>query len=92
MTDAVIAVFPWTPTVLASAPIEGLRSHSIVIRPPKSLSPYILFFSQGSCGVSDGTIKLEIHPRPDDTAYACGPTDHDVPLPPISDDVEVGDR
>jgi glycine/D-amino acid oxidase-like deaminating enzyme len=91
-TDVIIAAGPWTPTLLPSAPIGGSRSHSIVIRPSKFLSAYVLFFSQGSCDISDNFMKLEIYPRPDDTVYACGPTDHDVPLPPTSDEVKVDDK
>jgi len=35
------------------------------------------------------TVEPEIYARPDGTAYACGPTDDDVPLPDIASDVAV---
>lgn len=35
------------------------------------------------------TVEPEIYARPDRTAYACGPTDTDVPLPPSNSGVTV---
>lgn len=35
------------------------------------------------------TVEPEIYARPDGTAYACGPTDDDVPLPALASDVAV---
>ncbi|KAH7032721.1 FAD dependent oxidoreductase [Microdochium trichocladiopsis] len=37
-------------------------------------------------------VEPEIYARPDGTAYACGPTDTDVPLPAVASDVQVDER
>jgi glycine/D-amino acid oxidase-like deaminating enzyme len=93
-TDIVIAAGPWTPTIFHSAPIVGWRSHSIVIKPTRTLSAYVLMpeIQLSHKNKPQEEIKIEIYPRPDDTVYSCGPTDHDVPLPPTSDKVEVDDQ
>jgi glycine/D-amino acid oxidase-like deaminating enzyme len=84
----VLAAGPWTPDLLPAAPIGGSRSHSIVLSvPTKNMSPNILFFNNPN--PNSWFPKLEVYPRPDDTTYVCGPTDHRVPLPSSTDLVEV---
>lgn len=91
-TDVVVAAGPWTPALLPGVPVTASRAHSVVIRTPKPLSPYALFTSislpPGFAGASSSSsskkarvVEPEIYARPDGTAYACGPTDSDVPLP-----------
>ncbi|TGO91964.1 hypothetical protein BPOR_0014g00370 [Botrytis porri] len=42
-TDTIIAAGPWSSKLLPLIPVYGDRSHSILIKPSKSLSPYVLF-------------------------------------------------
>ncbi|KAF7910143.1 hypothetical protein BELL_0192g00120 [Botrytis elliptica] len=42
-TDTIIAAGPWSPKLLPRIPVYGVRSHSILMKPSKSLSPYVLF-------------------------------------------------
>ncbi|KUI72134.1 hypothetical protein VM1G_07652 [Cytospora mali] len=93
-TDAVVAAGPWTPRLLPEVPVTASRAHSVVIRTPKPVSPYALFTSitlpSGFPGVKRAqTVEPEIYARPDGTAYACGPTDSAVALPPTTAEVEV---
>lgn len=87
-TDIVVAAGPWTTTLLPAAPIKESRNHSIVVRPSKVISPYVLF-PELHPRVPQKRIPPEIYPRPDGTVYSCGPSDEDVPLPETSDMVEV---
>jgi len=69
----------------------------VVVRPSRSLSPYVLF--PDIVAPPDSSLKdilsPEIYPRPADklhpfdTVYASGPDDYSVPLPSLSDSVEV---
>jgi len=84
----ILAAGPWTPDLLPAAPIGGSRSHSIVLSvPSRNMTPHILFFNKPD--PNSWFPKLEVYPRPDDTTYVCGPTDHRVPLPPSTDLVDV---
>jgi glycine/D-amino acid oxidase-like deaminating enzyme len=84
----ILAAGPWTPDLLPAAPIVGSRSHSIVLSvPSKNMTPHILFFSRPD--PNSWFPKLEVYPRPDDTTYICGPTDHRVPLPSSTDLVDI---
>ncbi|KAB8290558.1 hypothetical protein EYC80_010983 [Monilinia laxa] len=42
-TDVIIAAGPWSSTLDPRIPVYGVRSHSIIIKPSKPLSPYVLF-------------------------------------------------
>lgn len=95
-TDVVVAAGPWTQAVLPEAPILATRAHSVVIRPTKPVSAYALFTNIeipanfNPSKESRATVAApEIYPRPDDTVYACGDGDKEVPLPPTSAEVEV---
>jgi glycine/D-amino acid oxidase-like deaminating enzyme len=84
----VLAAGPWTSKLLPNAPIAGARSHSIVLDVPTStVPPEILFFNRPH--PHSWFPKLEVYPRPDETAYFCGSTDFDVPLPDSTALVEV---
>ncbi|GIZ36752.1 hypothetical protein CKM354_000021900 [Cercospora kikuchii] len=96
-TDIVIAAGPWTRSVYPSAPIGALRAHSVTIQ--ANVSPYALFTqiklpskfpNSAYKGPHSGQIVTpEIYARPNNEVYACGEGDHEVPLPPSSDEVEV---
>lgn len=102
-TDCIVAAGPWTPRLLPKIPVQSSRAHSIVIKTPKTVSPYALFTSialppgfpsPSSQGEEKPlkraqTVEPEIYARPDGTAYACGPTDSAVPLPLTTAEVEV---
>ncbi|ESZ97232.1 hypothetical protein SBOR_2355 [Sclerotinia borealis F-4128] len=42
-TDLIIAAGPWSSKLVPRIPVYGVRSHSIVIKPSRSTSPYVLF-------------------------------------------------
>lgn len=99
-TDCIVAAGPWTSRLLPNIPVQSSRAHSIVIKTPKPVSPYALFTSialpAGFPSPSQQkplkraqTVEPEIYARPDGTAYACGPTDTNVPLPLTTEGVEV---
>lgn len=99
-TDCIVAAGPWTPRLLPGVPVTSSRAHSVVIRTPKPVSAYALFTSialpagfhsssQQKPTKKARTVEPEIYARPDGTAYACGPTDSDAPLPLTTADVEV---
>lgn len=99
-TDCIVAAGPWTPRLLPGVPVTSSRAHSVVIRTPKPVSAYALFTSialpagfplpsQQKPTKKARTVEPEIYARPDGTAYACGPTDSDVPLPLTTAGVEV---
>ena len=96
-TDLVIAAGPWTSKLFPSIHLGTPRGHSVVVRPSRDLSPYVLFteIEPPVNGSLDHITSPEIYPRPGDglysynTVYACGPDDYDVPLPENTDDVAV---
>ncbi|KAK4053328.1 hypothetical protein OIO90_003940 [Microbotryomycetes sp. JL221] len=95
VTDLAVCAGPWTGQLLQRFGIDGgrandivgSRAHSVVIRPPegKVLPAQALFTS-----VKEGNRlhEPEIYNRPDNTAYACGPTDKSA-LPELAKDVQV---
>ncbi|KAJ7216504.1 FAD dependent oxidoreductase [Mycena pura] len=88
-TDVIVCAGAWSPSLLPGLPIEGMRAHSVVIRPPPTMAiaPYVLFTE--IAGLSAASVMTpEIYARPDGTVYACGPGD-DSPLPETVDGVEV---
>lgn len=95
-TDVIVAAGPWTQAVLPEAPISGMRAHSVVIRPTRPVSAYALFTNIeipanfNPAKKSRPTVAApEIYARPDDTVYACGDGDKEVPLPKTSADIEI---
>ncbi|KAI4191397.1 MAG: hypothetical protein LQ348_003531 [Seirophora lacunosa] len=87
-SDIVIAAGPWTTNIFPKAPIKESRNHSIVVRPQKPVSAYVLF-PELHPKMPQKRIPPEIYSRPDGTIYSCGPSDKDVPLPEGTDLVEV---
>lgn len=96
-TDILVTAGPWTPRIFPRAHIGAPRGHSVVVRPSRDLSPYVLFpnITAPPNGKIEDLLSPEIYPRPGDalhdfdTVYACGPDDYDVPLPDTSDSVKV---
>lgn len=82
-----IAAGPWTTKLLPKAPIKESRNHSIVVRPRKPVSAYVLF-PELHPQIPQKRIPPEIYSRPDGTIYSCGPSDTDVALPETTDLVE----
>jgi len=95
-TDVVIAAGPWTPRIFPKAQLRAPRGHSVVVRPSRDLSPYVLFanIKPDPESAHEEGFSPEIYPRPGDnlhdfdTVYAAGLDDYDVPLPATSDGVE----
>ena len=96
-TDIVVAAGPWTPKILPELHLETPRGHSVVVRPSKNLSPYVLFpnILSPEDGDNPDILSPEIYPRPNDalhkfdTVYSCGPDDYTVRLPNDTEHVEV---
>lgn len=86
-SEIVIAAGPWTTKLLPNAPIKESRNHSIVVRPQKPVSAYVLF-PELNPKIPQKRIPPEIYSRPDGNIYSCGPSDADVPLPETTDLVE----
>lgn len=98
-TDCVVAAGPWTSRLLPQIRVTASRAHSVVIKTPQTVSPYALFTAiKLPAGFPSATnrplrgaqmAEPEIYARPDGTAYACGPTDSEVPLPASNAEVAV---
>lgn len=99
-TDVLISAGQWTPKIFPRAHLGAPRGHSIVVRPPKDFSPFVLDANIGPAphGPLKDDLFLEIFPRSGDelndfnTFYSCGPDDYDVRLPATSDSVEVDEK
>lgn len=96
-TDVIIAAGPWTPRIFPSLHLGAPRGHSVIVRPTRDLTPYVLF-PEISPPENDSLAHIlspEIYPRPGDahftfdTVYSSGPDDYAVPLPDDTDRVEV---
>lgn len=102
-TNAVLAAGPWTQNLLPSAPISGLRAHSVTIKPTRPVSNYALFtsidlppgFHSRTNEVKQSrrsqTVTPEIYARPGQEIYACGEGDTLVPLPSTTAEVVTDD-
>ena len=99
-TDILLSAGPWTSRLFTRVHLKAPRGHSVVIKPSRNLSPYVLFptIATPPNGSLDHILSPEIYPRPGDqlhdfdTVYACGPDDYDVPLPETSKSVAVDDQ
>ncbi|KAL8882049.1 MAG: hypothetical protein Q9198_000879 [Flavoplaca austrocitrina] len=100
-TDVLLAAGPWTPKLFPATNLgQPPRGHSVVVRPSRHLSPYVLFpnISAPQSGSLSNLLSPEMYPRPGDeihdfdTIYACGPDDYDVPLPDTTDTVAVDEQ
>ena len=90
-THVVLAAGVWSKQLLPALPIEGTRAHSITIRPPVPISPYVLFTEidlPPGPGTSGTQVSPEVYARPDSEVYCCGPGDNS-PVPDTVDDVLV---
>ena len=96
-TDILLAAGPWTPKLFPRAKLLTPRGHSVIVKPSKSLSEYVLFpaIKPAPDTNFENLISPEIYPRPKDslndfdTVYSSGPDDYDVPLPNSTSDVVV---
>ena len=99
-TDILLSAGPWTPNLFTRVHLKAPRGHSVVIKPSRNLSPYVLFptIAPPLNGSPKEILSPEIYPRPADrlrdfdSVYACGPDDYDDPLPDTSDSVAVDDQ
>ena len=99
-TDILLSAGPWTPKLFPDVQLKTPRGHSVVVKPSRNLSPYVLFpkISAPTNGNLEHILSPEIYPRPGDrlhdfdTVYACGPDEYDVPLPDTSDAVAVDEQ
>ena len=99
-TDVLLSAGPWTPKLFPRVHLKVPRGHSVVIKPSRNLSPYVLFptIAPPPNKSLDHVLSPEIYPRPGDhlhnfdSVYACGPDDYDVPLPNTSKSVAVDDQ
>lgn len=88
-TDVVLCAGAWSPSLLPTLPVSGMRAHSITLRTDAPLAPYVLFTDiVGGGDRSAGTADPEIYARPGGEVYVCGPGD-DAPLPDSVDEVVV---
>lgn len=102
-TITILAAGPWTSKLYPSAPISGLRAHSVTITPASPVSAYALFTEitippSPSCqqsrhypsrSASTGPVSPEIYSRPGNEIYVCGEGDMEVEVPETTADVEV---
>lgn len=91
-TDVLVAAGPWSSKLLPQVKLRAPKAHSVVVKPSRDLSPYILF---PDIQASTPILSPDIYPRPRDslndfdTVYSSGPDYHDVPLPDMAGDVTV---
>jgi glycine/D-amino acid oxidase-like deaminating enzyme len=96
-TDILVAAGPWTPKILPAVPLLTPRGHSIIVKPTRPLSPYILFpdIQPAPNCLVPRFISPDIYPRPADhlhafdTVYTSGPDDYETELPSSSEQVEL---
>lgn len=99
-TDILVSAGPWTPTILPIVPLLTPCGHSVIVKPTRPLSAYILFpdIKPAPDSSIDKLLSPEIYPRPGDklhhfdTVYASGPDDYDADLPANSDKVELVEK
>ncbi|KAK3178543.1 hypothetical protein OEA41_000680 [Lepraria neglecta] len=99
-TDVLISAGPWTPKIFPRAHLGAPRGRSIVVRPSKGFSPFVLDANIGPAphGPLKDDLFLEIFPRPGDELNdfdifsSCGLDDYDVRLPATGDSVEVDEE
>ncbi|KAL8855022.1 MAG: hypothetical protein Q9221_000219 [Calogaya cf. arnoldii] len=68
-TDILLAAGPWTPKLFPATNLgHPPRGHSVVVRPSRDLSPYVLFsnISAPGNGSLSNLLSPEIYPRPGD--------------------------
>lgn len=81
--------------MLPSVKLYAPKGHSIIARPTRHLSPYILFPDIRS---SEPILSLDIYLRLKDslnnfdTVYSSGPDNYDVPLPDLASNVTLDEE
>ncbi|CAZ82476.1 unnamed protein product [Tuber melanosporum] len=97
-TTAILAAGPWTSKLYPSAPISGLRAHSVTITPSSPVSAYALFTeitipptppSSLHSNQPSNTVSPEIYARPNNEIYVCGEGDMEVAVPETTADVQI---
>ncbi|RPB00163.1 FAD dependent oxidoreductase [Choiromyces venosus 120613-1] len=100
-TTAILAAGPWTSKLYPSAPISGLRAHSVTITPSSPVSAYALFTeitipptppspsSSRHKNQPSNPVSPEIYARPNNEIYVCGEGDMEVAVPETTADVQV---
>ncbi|KAH0609733.1 uncharacterized protein H6S33_012279 [Morchella sextelata] len=102
-TTTILAAGPWTSKLYPSAPISGLRAHSVTITPASPVSAYALFTEitipptppspsyryHSSRNIQAAPVSPEIYSRPNNEIYVCGEGDMEVEVPETTADVEV---
>lgn len=99
-TDVLVAAGPWTPRLLPAVSLLTPCGHSVIAKPTRPLSPYILFpnISPAPNNTFSTLLSPDIYPRPldglygFDTVYASGPDDYEVPLPADTDSVDLDEK
>jgi glycine/D-amino acid oxidase-like deaminating enzyme len=99
-TDVVVGAGPWTPKVLPVVKLLTPRGYSVIVKPTRPLSSYILFpdIKPAPNAFSESFLSPDIYPRPADhlhdfdTVYASGPDDYEVEIPDNSDQVKLVER
>lgn len=89
-TDIVVCAGPWTSKLYPAVPIVGLRQHSVLLRPSRPLSAYMLFAEVSLPLTSTAEaqhVEPEIFTRPDNTVWVGGSFETAESLPPTADDV-----
>jgi len=82
----VVAMGPWSGLAAGWLPlpmVQGLKGHSVVLRPERAISAHALFVEYLD---GDGQVHSpEVFPRADGTTYVCGLSSQDpVPLDPAA--------
>lgn len=96
-TQVVVCMGPWTSKILKDCPVNGLRAHSIIVKPSTKtdstnnteISPFAIF-SELRCSDSE-YFSPELYVRKDEI-YICGEGDTMTELPDTTAQVEVLDK
>ncbi|PWW80476.1 FAD dependent oxidoreductase [Tuber magnatum] len=97
-TTVILATGPWTSKLYPSAPISGLRAHSVTITPSSPVSAYALFTeitipptpqSPLHSNQPPNVVSPEIYARPNNEIYVCGEGDMEVAVPETTADVQI---
>jgi glycine/D-amino acid oxidase-like deaminating enzyme len=94
-STTILAAGPWTSKLYPTAPITGLRAHSVTITPAAPVSAYALFADisiPGPDGTHSNPVAPELYSRPNNEIYVCGEGDMDVEVPETTADVEVDEE
>lgn len=100
-TQVIVCMGPWTSKILKDCPVNGLRAHSIIVKPSTKqtdglnnntnteISPFAIF-SELRCSDSE-YFSPELYVRKDEI-YICGEGDTMTELPDTTAQVEVLDK